>query len=135
MARLDRSRPIAKVVLDTPVFVAAIRDAESASAEAVDAWREGRLKIVMTPEMIAETRRALAGDENGALLAAIESKAERVGRETGAAAVKSDVEQTPALAALIASGAECLVTTDPGLLRMGDQYNIVSPDAFRCEAE
>lgn len=135
MARPDRSRAIAKVVLDTPVFVDAIRDADSAAAVAVKAWREGRLNIVMTLEMIAETRRALTGNEGGTLLAAIEAKAERVGRETGAAAVKSDVEQTPALAALIASGAECLVTTNPGLLRMGDQYNIVSPDAFRCEAE
>lgn len=135
-----------RLVLDTNVIVAGLAYSSGPPGRIVAAWRSGALDVVLSPWILTEcervlprlgayTRMAPADIRSVVETLAIEAEIVDPDSATLSLAVAADVRDVadePVLAALLASGAEWLVTGDKDLLALADRHPIITP-ARLCE--
>lgn len=130
-----------RVVLDTNVFISGLMLPDSVPGRIVATWRAGQFELVLSEPMLEEIARVLAYPKiarrlqwNEAKLARYVSllrfEAELVDIADTPASVPNDPDDTPILATLIASAADCLVSGDDDLLSLAPQHPILSPGEF-----
>ncbi len=130
-----------RVVLDTNVLMSGLMYPATTPGEIVGAWREGRFDLVMTIEQMSEIGRVLSYPKIRKILnwnaAAIERflqqlylRSELVDISGAAASVPKDRGDDFILAALIAGGAEYLVTGDGDLLALRAAHPVLTPAEF-----
>ena len=132
------------VVLDTNVLVSGLAFPGGAPGRLVTAWRAGAFSLALSDFLLAELARILpvvsarAGFTPGdvrdfvdllrALAAIVEPDAQSLAQAQ--ASGLRDPNDVPVLAALIAAGADCLVTGDKDLLALAAHYPILTPAEF-----
>jgi len=133
-----------RVVLDTNVVVAGMAYPAGPPGRIMAAWRAGALDVVLSPWILSECERvlprlgpfkALSADGIRDLVEGLAFSADIVRPDLlsltdAAAAGVRDVADEPVLAALLASGAEALVTGDKDLLALAERYPILTPADF-----
>jgi len=130
-----------RVVLDTNVLISGLMLPDSVPGRIVAAWQAGEFGLVLSEPMVEEIGRVLAypkirgrtgwtDEEIGNYLLLLRFKAEVVDIAGVDAGVPSDPNDTPVLAALVAGGAEYLVSGDSDLLALRDNYPVVTPAEF-----
>jgi len=133
-----------RVVLDTNVIVAGLAYPAGLPGRIVAAWRSGTLEVVLSPWILTECERvlprlrqftAMPPAEIRDLVEILSFSAEVIApnlaalRTAGEARLR-DTADEPVLAALLASGADVLVTGDRDLLALSDRFAILSPADF-----
>ena len=126
------------VVLDTNVLVSGLAYPESIPGHIVGAWRQGRLRVVLSRFILDETARVLprlsrkpfSSAEIHMLLDSLVILADIVTPENIPAAGLRDICDEPVLATLRASGATYLITGDKDLLAMDALYPVITPSVF-----
>lgn len=133
-----------KVVLDTNILFSGIAHPRSTPGKIVSAWLDGRFELVLSEALIAEFGRVLHYPKVRKLLAAggvsdddlldyldlFRMKAIVVNADETTLEVKpADAKDVPVVAALVASGAEFLVTGDKKhLLSLGMPQIVTARD-------
>jgi putative PIN family toxin of toxin-antitoxin system len=127
-----------KIVLDTNVFISAVFFG-GLPYRILDAWRSGRISLVLSPEIFEEYRRV--GEELGQqfegvdispVLQLVVRHAEFVQPGKFAAPVCRDSEDDKFLECAVAAAAEAIVSGDRDLLSLSDirSIPILSPRQF-----
>lgn len=133
-----------RIVLDTNVIVAGLAYPSGPPGRIVAAWRRGALQVVLSPWILSECERvlprlrpcvSLSPAEIRELLDCLCFEADLVEPDVAALRQASDarirdVADEPVLAALLAAGADLLITGDRDLLALSDRYPILSPAEF-----
>ena len=130
-----------KVVLDTNVLLSGLMAPEGAPGRILAAWFEAHFEVVMSLEQLAEIGRALGypkihrklkWDEQRIeqFIRQLYIRAEVVDLRSTPVEVPRDPQDSPILAALIASGADALVSGDRDLLELRGKYAIQTPAEF-----
>lgn len=133
-----------RLIVDTNVIVAGIAYPAGPPGRIVAAWRNGTLQVVLSPWILTECERvlprlrpfsALSPRDIRDLVDSLAFLAEVVEPDLGAMAKAAhahvrDAADEPVLAALIASGAEVLITGDKDLRALSDRFAILSPADF-----
>lgn len=132
-----------RIVLDTNVLVSGLAYPTSVPGRIVDAWRGGRLDVVLSRFILAELLRVLPRLNHRlqwreqdmldivdtlALLADLVEPSADVALMARPAL--RDPADGPVLGTLLASGADYLVTGDKDLLVLAPHYAIVTPAWF-----
>ena len=126
------------VMLDTNVLVSGLAYPDSVPGRIVGAWRQGRLRVVLSRLILDETARVLprlsrnplSPDEIRMLLDSLVFLADIVTPANLPAVGLRDTFDEPILATLRASDATYLITGDKDLLAMAERYPIITPSAF-----
>lgn len=132
------------VVLDTNVLVWGLAFPSGPPGRIVSAWRAGAFGLVTSEFMLDELARILPAlshrrgfsaadvrdflDSMRAMLTIVELSADHLALAQGSGL--RDPDDTPILATLLVSGADCLVTGDKELLLLVGPWAIVSPADF-----
>ncbi len=137
-----------RVVLDTNVIVAGVAYPAGAPGRIVSAWRSGALDVVLSPWILAECARVLprlrptahwTPAEIAEWVDAMAFAAECIDPDAASLLQAADAGMRDAadepvlaalLAALLASGADLLVTGDKDLLALAQQHPILTPAEF-----
>jgi putative PIN family toxin of toxin-antitoxin system len=119
-----------RIVLDTDVFVSSLLSAQSLPAQVLNAWREGKYMLVVSPLIIAEIAGVLESsrisNKYSITRTDIEGLVDLLETDTivvpGQAVVAGAVPQDPRdeifLACAVDSNADCIVSGDRHLLDM-----------------
>jgi hypothetical protein len=119
-----------RVVLDTNVFVSSLLSAQGLPAQVLNAWREGKYMLVISPPIIAEivavlesprisNKYSIRPDDIEALVDLLETDTIIVpGQAVVAGAVPQDPRDEIFLACAVDSNADCIVSGDRHLLDM-----------------
>ena len=135
-----------RVVLDTNVWISGIFFARGFPAKILEAWRDGRFDVVVTPGLVAELssvllRKAKRFDVDPALadgwLGYIKTYALRVDVDVELPVHSRDPHDDMFLAAALTGQVDYLITGDQDLLVLGQigSIPIVSPRAFAAVLE
>jgi len=130
-----------KVVLDTNIFLSGLMLPESQPGKILSAWRSSAFELVLSEPMLIEITRVLAypkirkrigwsDEEIEQFVSLLRFNAEIVNIDGVDAVVPRDADDTPVLAALIASHADCLVSGDQDLLSLKEHYAIETVAEF-----
>jgi putative PIN family toxin of toxin-antitoxin system len=130
-----------RVVLDTNVLLSGLMFPDGAPGRVVAAWRGARFDLVISVHQLAEVGRALAypkirrnlGWDDRRIEQFIRQlyvRAEIVDLSGTPARVPLDPDDAPILATLVAAKADLLITGDPDLLALREQYAIHTPAEF-----
>jgi uncharacterized protein len=130
-----------KVVLDTNVLLSGLMAPKGTPGRILAAWFEAGFDVVMSLEQLAEIgralrypkiRRKLKWDEQRIeqFIRQLYIRAEVVDLRSTPVEVPRDPQDSPILAALIASGADALVSGDRDLLELRGEYPIQTPAEF-----
>ncbi len=130
-----------RVVLDTNVLLSGLMAPEGTPGRILAAWFEARFDVVMSIEQLAEIGRVLGylkihrklkWDEQRIeqFIRQLYIRAEVVDLRSTSVEVPRDPQDSPILAALIASGADTLVSGDHDLLELRGKYPIQTPAEF-----
>jgi putative PIN family toxin of toxin-antitoxin system len=133
-----------QVVLDTNVLVSGLAFPSGPPGRIVSAWHAGAFGLVASEFMLDELARILPAlsrrtgfsaadvrdflDLMRAMSTIVELSADHLAQAQGSGL--RDPDDTPILATLLASGADCLVTGDKDLLVLAGSWAIVSPADF-----
>jgi hypothetical protein len=119
-----------RVVLDTNVFVSSLLSAQGLPAQVLNAWREGKYMLVISPPIIAEivavlesprisNKYSIRPDDIEGLVDLLETDTIIVpGQAVVAGAVSQDPRDEIFLACAVDSNADCIVSGDRHLLDM-----------------
>jgi putative PIN family toxin of toxin-antitoxin system len=127
-----------RVILDTNVFVAGVFFAGPPYA-ILDAWRHGRISLVVSPEIMEEYRRVahelateFPGVDPGPPLELIAIHAQVVDAPPLPAPVCTDSTDDMFLACAVASGTKIITSGDKALLRTSGykDVEVLTPRAF-----
>ena len=113
-----------RVVLDTNVIVAGLAYPSGAPGRIVAAWRRGALQVVLSPWILTECERVLPRLRPHSTLSPQE-----VHDLVEQLAFSADMVK-PDPAALLASGAELLVTGDKDLRVLATRFAVLTPAEF-----
>lgn len=130
-----------RVVLDTNVLLSGLMAPKGTPGRILAAWFEARFDVVMSIEQLAEVGRVLGypkihrklkWDEQRIeqFIRQLYLRAEVVDLRSTSVEVPRDPQDSPILAALIASGADALVSGDRDLLELRGKYPIQTPAEF-----
>jgi len=130
-----------RVVLDTNVLLSRLMAPEGTPGRILAVWFEARFDVVMSIEQLAEIGRVLAypkihrklkWDEQRIeqFIRQLYLRAEVVDLRSTSVEVPRDPQDSPILAALVASGADALVSGDRDLLELRGKYPIQTPAEF-----
>lgn len=120
-----------RVVLDTNVFVSSLLSKGGPPAQVLDAWRERRYLLVVSPALIAEIQAVLreprlrhkyplTEEDSQALVALLEQEALLVpGAADATGAIPEDPKDEMVLACALDGQADLIVSGDRHLLRLG----------------
>jgi uncharacterized protein len=127
---------VLKVVLDTNVFVSSLLSRVGPPAKVLDAWREGKYLLVMSPAILTEIRKVLVSrrifekyhlvpQDLDDLLGLLENDSLIVpGNTHVAGAVPGDPQDEMFLSCALESGANLIVSGDHHLLDLGEYEGI-----------
>ena len=134
-----------RVVIDTNVFVSGVFWSGSPAA-VLDAWRDGRIRVVLSPGILAEYERV--GSELGrehlniqlnGIIQLLAMNSQVVNDTVLPGNMCSDPDDDKFLAAAVAGRASFVVTGDKALLKVGEYRGVrtISPSAFvkKCLTE
>jgi len=126
-----------RVVLDTNVFVSSLLTKRGAAAEVLDAWRERRYLLIISPAIIEEIRRvlrypriqrkyAITDEDIAGIIELLNVEAVVVPGETErvAGAIPEDTADEAILACAVDGLADCIVSGDQHLLALEDFQGI-----------
>ena len=130
-----------KVVLDTNVLLSGLMLPDSVPGRIVAAWRNKGFELILSEPMLAEIARVLAYPkirsrigwsdvEIDHFVRLLRFRANVVDISGIEAEVPQDADDACVLAALIAGGADCLVTGDQDLLSLRTEYPVESLAEF-----
>jgi len=130
-----------KVVLDTNIFLSGLMLPESVPGKIISAWRSSSFELVLSEPMLTEISRVLAypkirkriawsDDDIEHFISLLRFRVEIVDIQDTHAVVPRDPNDAPVLAALIASGADYLVSGDKDLLELRNAYAIETAADF-----
>ena len=130
-----------KVVLDTNVLVSGLMLPDSVPGRIVAAWRSAQIELAISEPLLNEIGRVLSypkiqerlrwgQDEIARFLLLLRFKADVVDITGEKSSVPGDPGDDPVLAALLAAGADCLVSGDGDLLALRDRFPILTPAEF-----
>jgi len=130
-----------RVVLDTNVLLSGLMAPVGTPGRILAAWFEARFDVVMSIEQLAEIGRVLGypkihrklkWDEQRIeqFIRQLYIRAEVVDLRSTSVEVPRDPQDSPILAALVASGADALVSGDRDLLELRGKYPIQTPAEF-----
>ena len=132
-----------RVVLDTNVIISAAISPASPPALIHTAWNQGRFEMLVSPELLAEYRRALSyervrtrhrksDDELDALVLDYELAGVLVELEEELTVITADPDDDRVLECAMAGDATHIVSGDRHLLRLGeyDKIPILDPRTF-----
>lgn len=130
-----------RVVLDTNVFVSGVFFG-GPPRKILQAWRSGRLNLVISPEILEEYRRVgeilredYDGVDLGPILHLVTMGAELVAAPPLKERVVTDPDDDKFLACALASKAQVIVSGDRALLKVSGWHGltVLSPRAFSDE--
>ena len=120
--------PPARVVLDTNVLIAAAYNPGSASARIVNLCRDGRLSMVVSPDLEREydlmLHRALHGKANREAIDAAIDRAKLCFPAETPRVVTADPTDDMLLAAAVEGQANALVTNDAEVLKVDSYHGV-----------
>jgi len=125
-----------RAVLDVNVLISATLSARGSSAATVRAWRDGGFDLIVSPKLLAELKRAfnypklrkvITADESHQLVQLLEREASLAPDPDQPPPVHSRDAGDDYLLALAASNDAVLVTQDPDLLTLREQYPVRPP--------
>lgn len=130
-----------RVVIDTNVVLSGLIKPDSVPGHVLRAWRDGSFRFVLSEFLLEEIAVTLARPKIQALVPWPAAQINRFVLELRAFCdvvepadldfkYPRDSDDIPVLAALIASGADLLVTGDRDLLALREQYPIETPAEF-----
>ncbi|MCL4470765.1 MAG: putative toxin-antitoxin system toxin component, PIN family [Sulfuricella sp.] len=130
-----------RVVLDSNVFISGLMIPQSIPGRIVAAWRSGQFDLILSEPMLSEISRVLSypkisrrirWDEEkiARYISLLRFEADIVNIDGISADVPKDPNDSPILATLIASKADCLVSGDGDLLSLSAQHPVLSPSGF-----
>ena len=130
-----------RVVIDTNVVLSGLIKPDSVPGRVLRAWRDGSFRFVLSEFLLEEIAVTLARPKIQALVPWPAAQINRFVLELRAFCdvvepadldfeYPRDPDDVPVLAALIASGADLLVTGDGDLLALRGQYPIETPAEF-----
>lgn len=132
-----------RIVLDTNVIISRYLTPQGRVARIVDLWEQGAFDLLISEVILKEYARVLRYPRlrpvhhlTDAQLAEIDESflefAELVAPEKTPSVIKNDPDDDHFLACADSGGADCLVTGDPHLLKLGscNQVPILSPADF-----
>ncbi|MFA7243226.1 MAG: putative toxin-antitoxin system toxin component, PIN family [Sulfuricellaceae bacterium] len=125
-----------RVVLDSNVFISGLMLPQSIPGKILAAWGSGQFDLVLSEPMLGEISRVLSypkisrrigwdDDKIARYIALLRFEAAIVSIEGIA-----DPHDSPILATLLASKADCLVSGDDHLLCLAGEYPVCSPAEF-----
>lgn len=138
-----------KVVLDTNIFISGLLSKNGALAHVLDAWKEDRFKLIISPFIIQEicdtlqsshiqNKYHIAKEDISALVYLFEHDATLVKGETDTnGAIPADTSDEQVLACAIDGDANFIVSSDHHLLNLGNFRNIsiISPQRLLKELQ
>lgn len=130
-----------RVVLDSNVVISGLLNPAGTPGRIVTAWREAKFRLVTSEFLLEEIAGALAGPKLQPLVGWTPEEIARFALELRALSdvvepagldleYPRDPDDVPALATLIASGADLVVTGDADLLALRGKYAIETPAEF-----
>jgi uncharacterized protein len=130
-----------RVVIDTNVVLSGLIKPDGVPGHVLRAWRDGSFRFVLSEFLLEEIAVTLARPKIQALVPWPAAQINRFVLELRAFCdvvepadldfkYPRDPDDIPVLAALIASGADLLVTGDRDLLALREQYPIETPAEF-----
>jgi uncharacterized protein len=130
-----------RVVIDTNVVLFGLIKPDSVPGHVLRAWRDGSFRFVLSEFLLEEIAVTLARPKIQAIVPWSAAQINRFVLELRAFCdvvepadldfkYPRDPDDIPVLAALIASGADLLVTGDRDLLALREQYPIETPAEF-----
>jgi uncharacterized protein len=130
-----------RVVIDTNVVLSGLIKPDSVPGHVLRAWRDGSFRFVLSEFLLEEIGVTLARPKIQALVPWPAAQINRFVLELRAFCdvvepadldfkYPRDPDDVPVLAALIASGADLLVTGDRDLLALRERYPIETPAEF-----
>lgn len=133
-----------RVVLDSNVFISGLMLPQSIPGKILSVWNSGQFDLVLSEPMLSEISRVLSypkilrrigwNDEKiSRYIALLRFEANIVSVDGVVADVPGDPNDSPILATLLASKADCLVSGDEHLLCLAGQYPICSPAEFAAK--
>jgi len=122
-----------RAVVDTNVSFGALMDQNSAPGRVLQAWRDGRFVLVLSPPMLSELRGVLRWHKGvRQFLAEVEAQAEIVDPPQVVNISTISPGDNRVVEAAVAAGADYVVTNDRALLalREFESIPIVTPSRF-----
>jgi putative PIN family toxin of toxin-antitoxin system len=128
-----------RAVLDVNVLISAMLSSRGSSATIVRAWRDGEFDLIVSPLLLYELQRALnypkirriiAPEESHQFVQLLEREAILIADPNVPPPTRSPDPGDDYLLALAASNSAVLVTHDPDLLSLREQYPIRPPAEF-----
>ncbi len=130
-----------RVVLDSNVFISGLMLPQSIPGKILTAWSSGQFDLVLSEPMLGEISRVLSypkiirriGWDEAKIaryIALLRFEAEVVSVEGIVADVSGDPDDSPILATLLASKADCIVSGGQHLLCLAGEHRICSPVDF-----
>lgn len=130
-----------RVVLDSNVFISGLMLPQSTPGKILAAWSSRQFELVLSEPMLSEISRVLSypkirrrigwSDEKiSSYISLLRFEAHIVSIEGIDADVPGDPDDSPILATLVASKADCLVSGDDHLLCLAGKYPIYPPVEF-----
>ncbi|MBA3315305.1 MAG: putative toxin-antitoxin system toxin component, PIN family [Planctomycetota bacterium] len=115
-------------MIDTNIFVAAVRAPGSSSRQLLDAVSAGRATLLVSPPVFNEYRhilpKAVQSDEREQIIREWISRAEPVDAERGPRVVPDDPDDDKFVALAIAGNADAIVSNDEHLLGLGKRIDV-----------
>jgi putative PIN family toxin of toxin-antitoxin system len=109
-------------VIDSNVFVAAVRAPSSASRQLLDAVTEGRVVLLVSPPVFAEYRRilpkAVQSPERERLIRSWIARGEAIAADRGQRVIPDDPDDDKFVALALAGAADAIVSNDDHLLSL-----------------
>jgi len=132
------------VVLDTNVWVSGLMHPQKNAGQILEKWKHKGFDIIVSPYILKEIEKVLCypkikkhlrwdNEKVSNFVNLIPIFTEVVDPKIITVEVKSDPKDSPILAVLIESRAHYLVTGDIDLLKMKENYNILSVSEFLSE--
>lgn len=129
------------VVLDTNIWISSLLLPKSSAGKVIELWHKAHFNVALSPFMLSEIKRVLAypkiakrlklnTEEIIQYVEMLNFFAHIVNIDHIDVTVESDVNDSPILATLIASNADYLITGDQDLLKLKDQYSILTLTEF-----
>ena len=130
-----------RVVLDTNILMSGLMYPASTPGRIIAAWSEAQFDVVSSHEQLAEIGRVLGYPKIRRILQWDDQRIEHFIKQlyvrvevadpaTAEVEVLRDPDDAPILGALVAAGADFIVTGDRDLLALGDRYPIETPAEF-----
>lgn len=130
-----------RVVIDTNLLVSATITEEGNPARIIKAWRDGKIEIVISPEILREIREVLFRPKIRALSHWSDKEIEEfidglnksgivVEDKPGFKVIKEDPEDDKFIASAIQGKAEYIISGDPHLKRLKEYQGVKPPAEF-----